>query len=299
MRTMQNSAIRLLRSILYVPASKEKVLKKAPNLGADGLILDLEDSVPIQLKTEARVLAKESLGLIDSKNILRTVRINGLNTDFWVDDVVTIFSSEPDAIVVPKVDSLATLQPLFGLLSTMESVNSGRPIPAIWAMIESPLGVINSYSIAAHPRINALMLGTSDLGAALGVAATVERENMSFALQQTVLAAKAAEIYVLDGVFVDLKDHQGFVTQCRDGAGLGFDGKTVIHPSQIEPANQLFLPSEAQVVKARKILSSWQHAKNSGEEICVVDGVLVERLHARRSLEILKSVNEMLDITDL
>ncbi|MBF0358023.1 MAG: CoA ester lyase [Magnetococcales bacterium] len=296
---MQNSASRLLRSILYVPASKEKVLKKAPNLGSDGLILDLEDSVPIQLKSEARLLAKESLRQVDSNNVLRTVRINGLNTGFWVDDVEAVFSSEPDAIVVPKVDSLAALQPLFDLLSTLESVNSGRFTPAVWAMIESPLGVLNSYSIAAHPRIGALMLGTSDLGAALGVAATVDRSNMSSALQQTVLSAKAAGVFVLDGVFVDLKDPQGFITQCRDGAGLGFDGKTVIHPSQIDSANRLFLPSEAQVAKARKILSLWQQANISGEEICVVDGVLVERLHARRSLKILKSVNEMLDIADL
>ncbi|MBF0446105.1 MAG: CoA ester lyase [Magnetococcales bacterium] len=296
---MQNSLSRLLRSLLYVPASKQKVLKKAPHLGADGLILDLEDSVPSQQKADARALARQTLLEVNSKDILRTVRINSLSTDLWMDDVEAVFSGLPDALVVPKVDSVVSLQKLFDLLAKLEADHSGKFICPVWAMIESPLGVINAYTIANHPAVSCLVMGTSDLGAALGVAPGVERGSMSVALQQTVLAAKAAGVGVIDGVFVDLKNPQGFARQCREGAGLGFNGKTVIHPSQVLPANQLFLPTNFEVEHARKVLASWQQAHSQGEEICLVDGVLVERLHARRALETLKSVNEMMEITDL
>jgi citrate lyase beta subunit len=296
---MQNSLSRLLRSLLYVPASKQKVLKKAPHLDADCLILDLEDSVPIQLKANARILAKQTLLEVKSKDVLRTVRINSLSTDLWMDDVLAVFDGLPDALVVPKVDSIESLQKLFDLLAKLEADHVSKFVCPVWAMIESPLGVINAYTIAGHPSVSCLVMGTSDLGAALGVVSGVERGNMSVALQQTVLAAKAAGVGVVDGVFVDLKNPEGFASQCREGAGLGFNGKTVIHPSQVLPANQLFLPANNEVENARKILTSWQQAHSRGEEICLVDGVLVERLHARRALEILKSVNEMLEITDL
>ncbi|MBF0195692.1 MAG: CoA ester lyase [Magnetococcales bacterium] len=296
---MQNSLSRLLRSVLYVPASNQKVLKKAPHLDADCLILDLEDSVPSQLKESARILAQETLQKVDNKDILRTVRINSLETDYWIEDVKAVFSGLPDALVVPKVDSISSLQKLFDLLTKLEEEHSAEFVCPVWAMIESPLGVINSYTIANHPSVSCLVMGTSDLGAALGVVPSVDRANMSVSLQQTVLAAKAAGVGIIDGVFVDLKNPEGFATQCRMGADIGFNGKTVIHPSQILPANKIFLPTEAEVEHARKILTSWQRAHSQGEEICLVDGVLVERLHARRALEILKSVNEMLGITDL
>ncbi|MBF0379394.1 MAG: CoA ester lyase [Magnetococcales bacterium] len=296
---MQNSLFGLLRSVLYVPASNQKVLKKAPHLDADCLILDLEDSVPEQQKENARALALETLNAVESKDILRTVRINALNSELWMDDVQAIFDGRPDALVVPKVDSIASLQKLFDLLTGLEANHPGGFTCSVWAMIESPLGVINAYTIAKHPRISLLVMGTSDLGAALGIAPTVERGGMAVALQQTVLAAKAAGVGVIDGVFVDLRDPQGFADQCRYGAALGFNGKTVIHPSQVLPANQLFLPSKAEIEHAKTVLHSWQKAYEQGEEICLVDGVLVERLHARRALEILKSVNEMVEVTDL
>jgi citrate lyase beta subunit len=295
---MRYSENQLLRSILYVPASQEKVLKKAPTLGADALILDLEDSVPPQAKAQARILAQKSLLDIKVQQVLRTVRINALSTDLWIADSKTIFSGRPDGIVVPKVDRVEALLPLDAQLTDLEQDGGGYTC-SIWAMIESPLGVVNAHAIACHPRVDCLVMGTSDLVAAMGVDVEVDRRNLAVVLQQAVLAAKAAGIPIIDGVFGDLKNSAGFEAQCREGAGLGFDGKTIIHPSQVEPANRLFLPSDSAVTNARRILFAWQEARGRGEEICLVDGVLVERLHARRALEILKSVNEILDSTDL
>ena len=295
---MQDPDLQLLRTVLYVPASKPKVLAKAPTLGADALILDLEDSVPPQAKAEARIMARDTLMLVTKKQVLRTVRINAMSTDLWIDDATTIFSGQPESIVLPKVGHVDELQPLDALLTELEQRQPGEYLCKVWAMIESPLGVINSYAIASHPRVSCLVMGTSDLSAALGVGVAVERKNFHVALQQTILAAKAANIPIIDGVFVDLDDQDGFATQCREGADLGFDGKTVIHPKQIAPANRLFLPSAFEVSKARKILSAWLEAKGNGEEICLVDGALVERLHAHRAGEILRSVGETVDFTE-
>ncbi len=287
---MQDFTSRLLRSILYVPASQQKVLKKAPTLGADALILDLEDSVPPQAKAEARIMARDTLNSVANSEVLRTVRINALNTELWQDDVKTVFSARPDGLVVPKVDSVDSLQPLIELVETLEDEASDGFRGSVWAMIESPVAVLNAYAIASHHRVDCLVMGTSDLTAALGVAPGVERGNMAFALQQTVLSAKAAGIPVIDGVFVDLTDGDGFAAQCREGAALGFSGKTVIHPRQVPFANSLYMPSDAEVERARRVLESWRKAHGRGEEICVVDGMLVERLHARRAAEILTRI---------
>ncbi|MBF0446575.1 MAG: CoA ester lyase [Magnetococcales bacterium] len=283
---------RLLRSALYVPASQEKVMEKAPTLGADVLIFDLEDSVPPHGKAEARLQAQKKLGQCPEEAFW-TVRINSLETNLWQEDITTIFPGHPGSVVVPKIDRVESLAPLDDWLGELEKAEGKGVVTPIWAMIESPLGVLNAFAIASHPRVSCLVLGTSDLTSALGVPVLVERDHFSLALQQTVLAARAAGVPVIDGVFVDLKDAAGFERQCREGARLGFDGKTVIHPSQISPANQLFLPSDIEVSKAEKILSSWRLAHSRGEEICVVDGQLVERLHARRAIDILRRVGRI------
>ncbi|MBF0454652.1 MAG: CoA ester lyase [Magnetococcales bacterium] len=296
---MKHTESRLLRSVLYVPASQKRVLEKAPKLKADALILDLEDSVSPQAKAEARQLACETLLRVPEDALVRTVRINGLSTDWWSEDITTVFPGQPDGIVVPKVDGVESLKPLDDQLSHMEKSLVCEYRPSIWAMIESPLGVINAHAIASHPRVSCLVMGTSDLIAALGVRAGVDRSNLAMALQQSVLAAKAAGVPILDGVFLDLKDGEGFETQCREGAGLGFAGKTVIHPSQVGPANALFLPSDDEIARARNTLVLWRKAQQRGEEICLVEGVLVERLHARRAAIILKSVGEISDFSTI
>ncbi|MBF0177926.1 MAG: CoA ester lyase [Magnetococcales bacterium] len=281
---MSEIASPLLRSVLYVPGSNTKALAKAPGLGADALILDLEDSVAPEAKVAARGHTLEFLRQVDGKSLFRTVRINGIQTDLWRDDVTAVFPGSPEAITVPKVDRVEDLTDLDLLLGQLEK---GRAPCPVWAMIESPLGVIHAHAIARHPRVACLVLGTSDLGEALGVESTPEREPLQYALQQVILAARAAGVAVIDGVFLNLKDPDGMVAQCRQGVRLGFDGKTVIHPSQVVVANQAFMPAPAAVERARRLVAAWQAARDQGEEICLLDGRLIERLHVRQAQRLL------------
>ncbi|MBF0425465.1 MAG: CoA ester lyase [Magnetococcales bacterium] len=274
----------LLRSVLYVPGSNTKALAKAPGLGADALILDLEDSVAPEAKVAARGHILEALRQIDHQTLFRTVRINGMQTDLWRDDVTTVFPGLPDAITVPKVDHVDDLAELARLLDQLEGGQAPCPI---WAMIESPLGVLNAFAIAAHPRVSCLVLGTSDLGEALGVEATPERESLQYALQHCVLAARAAGVAIIDGVFLNLKDADGMTAQCRQGVRLGFDGKTVIHPNQVVAANTAFMPAAAAIERAQRLVAAWQAARDRGEEICLLDGRLIERLHVRQAQRLL------------
>ncbi|MBF0153659.1 MAG: CoA ester lyase [Magnetococcales bacterium] len=274
----------LLRSVLYVPGSNTKALAKAPGLGADALILDLEDSVAPEAKVAARGHTLAALQQMDRQMVFRTVRINGVQTDLWRDDVTAVWPGAPDAITVPKVDQVDDLADLDRLLAQLEDGKAPSPV---WAMIESPLGVINAFSIARHPRVSCLVLGTSDLGETLGVEASPEREPLQYALQQCVLAARAAGVTVIDGVFLNLKDADGMNAQCRQGMRLGFDGKTVIHPTQVLAANAAFMPGPAVVERASRLVAAWQEARSRGEEICVLDGRLVERLHVRQAQRLL------------
>ncbi|NGZ25579.1 MAG: hypothetical protein G8345_01670 [Magnetococcales bacterium] len=155
-------------------------------------------------------------------------------------------------------------------------------------MIESPLGVLQAFAIAVHPMVSCLVMGTADLAKEMRVQIRgAKRANLHFALQSVILAARAAQVTVLDGVYGQFKDEEGFLTQCQEGAELGFDGKTLIHPSQVAVANRLFLPAEEEVVFARRVVAAWQHAYERGEEICVVDGRMIERLHAQDALRLI------------
>ncbi|MBF0181060.1 MAG: CoA ester lyase [Magnetococcales bacterium] len=269
----------LLRSVLYVPGSNPKTLAKAPILGADALILDLEDSVAPEAKENARVNVLETLQKTSASNAFqRVVRINGMGSDLWREDLRVVLPGGPDAIAISKTESVAELEQL--------AMESGDTVP-VWAMIESPLGVFNALEIARHPLVSALVMGTSDLARALHLPPQPDRIGLRHALGQTILAARAAQIAVLDGVFLNIRDPDGFLAECQDGARLGFDGKTVIHPAQIEPANLVFLPGEQEVERARRILDAWQAARGRGEEICLLDGRLVERLHADQAARLL------------
>lgn len=277
----------LLRSVLYTPGSNPRLLAKAPRTGADALILDLEDAVAPEAKALAREQVLEVLRNTDGE-ILRTVRINGLQTSWWREDVTTVLPGRPDAITVAKVEHPEALVSLHDYLAHLERGVSRLATTPLWAMIETPKGVIHAYAIASHPRVTALVMGTSDLAKALRLPRAKERYALHHALQQTILAARAARVLVLDGVFTDLTDAEGFAEQCREGARLGFDGKTLIHPSQVEPANLAFLPGEDEVAKARRIIAHWQQASALGEELCVVDGHLIERLHAQEAARLLQ-----------
>ncbi|MBF0340032.1 MAG: CoA ester lyase [Magnetococcales bacterium] len=274
----------LLRSVLYVPGSNLKTLAKAPTLNADGLILDLEDSVAPEAKAQARQNVLETLRTTPAGHPqTRVVRINGIHTPLWEDDLNAVLTGLPDAVVISKVETPADLDGPAEHLYRLEQL---REFPcALWAMIETPLGVRHAFEIASHPLVTCLVMGTSDLTRALGIPGDPQRIGLRHALQQTLLAARAARVRILDGVFVDLKNPEGFHAECHDGSLLGFDGKTVIHPNQIEPANLAFLPSERQAGEDRAVLDAWNAARARGEEICVVNGRLVERLHADQAAQ--------------
>lgn len=290
-QTMDTTTVFLARSVLYVPGSNPRALAKASTLGADALILDLEDSVAPGAKAEARHAIRH---LLDQRAIPRprlTVRINGPTTSAWRDDLEITLPGRPDAMVLPKVESLAEVEEVAAAMAALEDrLKLEAPTP-LWAMIESPLGVLHAPAIAGHPRVVALVMGTSDLGKALRVRPAPGRPALQTALQSVVLAARAENIAVLDGVFLDLKDGEGFATQCREGAAMGFDGKTIIHPAQIEPANRAFLPTPDERADAVRILDAWRAAADRGEEICLLDGRLVERLHAQEAERIVTLCN--------
>ncbi|MBF0588644.1 MAG: CoA ester lyase [Magnetococcales bacterium] len=271
------------RSALYVPGSKARALEKAPTLGADALIIDLEDSVAPDAKEAARRATLQFLRAhAGESELFCTVRINALHHDLWRDDLEAVLPGAPDALVVPKVEHFEDLMALESLLETHDSTGEIR----LWAMIESPLAVLNAFDIARHPRVSALMMGTSDLTRELRPYNAMLRGNepdrspFHTALQQVVLAGRAAGVNLIDGVYVDLKDVSGFAAECQEGLRLGFDGKSVIHPSQIGPANTIFLPSDEELQRAKRILDAWHAAQKIGDEVCVVEGRLVERLHA-------------------
>ncbi|MEG3638495.1 HpcH/HpaI aldolase/citrate lyase family protein [Magnetococcus sp. PR-3] len=278
---MKHAAPVLLRSTLYVPGSNPRALAKSADLGADALIFDLEDSVAPEMKGEARRFIREALAEERASSPLTVVRINAMATSMWREDLEATLGGQPDAIAVPKVNHRDELQILVDFLMEWEQKNEIKRPMSIWPMVESPLGVINALTIAQSPRVNCLIMGTSDLAKALHVRTGPDgRDGMSYALQHCVLAARAAGVAILDGVYVDIQGEEGFVAQCQEGVRLGFDGKTLVHPSQVQPANRAFLPDQVEIQRARRVLEGWRKASAKGEEICVVDGYLVERLHA-------------------
>ncbi|MBF0614047.1 MAG: CoA ester lyase [Magnetococcales bacterium] len=274
----------LLRSVLYVPGSNPKTLAKAPTLSADGLILDLEDSVAPEAKNQARLNVLSTLHATrDTPNLVRVVRINAIHTDLWHDDLTITLPGRPDAVAISKVESPDELEGPAALLRHLEETQGHAC--RLWAMIETPLGVLNALAIARHPLVTCLVMGTSDLARALIIPGDPQRIGLRHALQQTILAARAAHVQIIDGVYVNIRDPEGFAAECLDGARLGFDGKSLIHPSQIAPANQTFLPGADEALADQTIVAAWNEARARGEEICVVHGKLVERLHADQAAQ--------------
>nr|CRH06635.1 putative Citrate lyase beta subunit [Candidatus Magnetococcus massalia] len=284
---MKNASPVLMRSALYVPGSNPRALAKARELDADVHIYDLEDSVAPEMKAESRRHVTDALRSARPGSTLRTVRINAMATSLWQADLESVLVGQPDALVVPKVNSGQELTALVNFLQDWEKRTQSSVVPGIWPMIESPMGVLNAYEIATANRVTGLVMGTSDLAKALRVPNTPRREGLLLALQQCVLAARAAGVIILDGVYIDIRGEEAFISQCQDGVRMGFDGKTVIHPSQVAGANRAFLPTQLEVDQARARLDGWRKASARGEEICMVDGHLVERLHAEDAERVL------------
>jgi len=278
--------VRPRRSFLYMPASNPRALEKARELPVDGLILDLEDAVAPEAKARARDAVVKALkeGFGDREVL---VRINGLDTRWWVDDIDTAASARPDAVLVPKVSSPRQLQDLAARLVDMGT----DPHVRVWAMMETPLAVLNVRDIAAaaldsETRLAGFVMGTNDLAKDTGAHIVPGRAPMLPWLMNCLAAARAYGLVILDGVYNDLGNAEGFAEECRQARDLGFDGKTLIHPRQIEPCNQAFSPTPEEVEAARKIIAAFDLPENENKGVIQVDGRMVERLHAEMARRI-------------
>ena len=272
------------RSVLYIPGSKERALDKARNLPVDAIIFDLEDAVSPDAKDAARDTLAVALAAGGYGDRARIVRINGLETAWGAGDVAALRDADVDAFLLPKAGSAADVQALADMLP------GGMPI---WAMIETPQGVLNAGEIAAHPRLTGFVAGTNDLAKELNCRHRADRLPLLAALQTMLLAARAHDVIAVDGVYNQFKDDDGLRAECDQGRDMGFDGKTLIHPAQVEIANTAFSPSPEEVDLARRQIAAFDEVQKTGQGVAVVDGQIVENLHvdtARRILAMASSV---------
>lgn len=263
-------ASRPYRSVLYIPGSRERALEKAKALPVDAIIFDLEDAVTVDEKVNARGLLVETLKAGGYGERARIVRINGLDTPWGADDAAALASLDIDAVLLPKVNNALDVKPLTDLLG---------PDTPVWAMIETPRGIINAMEIAAHPRVTGFVLGTNDLAKDLNCRFRADRLPLMASLQQSLLAARAHGVICVDGVYNAFKDDDGLKAECEQGRDLGFDGKTLIHPAQVAIANAAFAPSAEEVDLAQRQIQAFDDAEAAGQGVAVVDGRIVENLH--------------------
>jgi len=276
--------IRPRRSVLYMPGSRARALEKAKSLAADALILDLEDAVAPAEKLNARALVADAARARGFGKREVIIRINGLDTEWGLGDLVTACAAGPDAILVPKVN---TAEELLKIERLMES-NGAPETTKIWAMMETPLGMLNAQEIAfASPRLAAFVMGTNDLVKELHGAHTEQRLPVITALGLAMLAARAADIACLDGVYNAYQDDAGLRESCLQGRAMGFDGKTLIHPAQLAVTNEVFAPSEEDLELARAYVAAFAEATAKGEAVAVVDGRIVENLHVENAQRLL------------
>ena len=271
------------RSVLYMPGANTRALEKAKSLPADSLILDLEDAVAPDAKAQARENIRTALAT-GFGHREAVVRINGLNTQWGLDDLKAFADTRADAILLPKVESASQIQKVASLLKQFNPANTMK----IWAMIETPLAIFHLPEIASsHPMLEALVLGTSDLVKDLHARHTPSRVETQTALSLSVLAARAHQLCVLDGVHLTLEDEEGLKQSCVQGRDMGFDGKTLIHPSQIAFANEIFGPSSEEIEEAKQRINAYDAAISSGAGIVLLNGKLVEELHIQDAKRIL------------
>jgi citrate lyase subunit beta/citryl-CoA lyase len=272
--------VRPRRSVLYVPASNARALEKARTLAADAIIVDLEDAVAPAVKAEARdrAVAAIAAGGFGEREVV--LRVNGADTPWGADDLRAAARAGADAVLLPKVESAQQVTDAEWLLADAGAPETLR----LWAMIETPRGVLAAPVIAAAtPRLACLVAGTSDLVKDLGARHTAGRAEVLPALGLLLLAARAHGLAALDGVHLDLADDAGLEAACRQARDLGFDGKTLVHPRSIAIANRAFAPSAEDVAAARAIIAAHAEAERAGQGVAVVDGRLVERLHVERA----------------
>tara|TARA_R110002110_G_scaffold117021_22_gene289235 strand:+ start:1081 stop:1938 length:858 start_codon:yes stop_codon:yes gene_type:complete len=272
---------RPLRSVLYIPGSKPRALDKARTLACDAIIFDLEDAVSPDEKAGARDTLADALTQGGYGSRLKVIRINALDTEWGADDARAAAKMDADAILLPKVGSPADLEALAEIVGD---------IP-LWAMMETPGAMLNAPAIAAHRQLQAMVMGTNDLAKDLQTRFRADRLPLLTGLGLCVLAAKAHDCAIIDGVFNAFKDDAGHKVECDQGRDMGFDGKTLIHPAQLDVANAAFSPTEEEADLARRQIAAYEEVIASGQSVAVVDGKIVENLHVATARETLAKLD--------
>lgn len=267
----------VLRSVLYMPSSNARALDKARTIPADAIIFDLEDAVAPDAKELARRQACEAVRSGSYGDRVLMIRCNGLDTPWGEADLRAAAAAGPAAVVVPKVSGVDHLRAVAGLIGDLP----------VWAMVETPTAVFDVRSIAAFGQVTALVLGTNDLAKELRAALLPGRATLLPHLATALLGGREAGVTVLDGVYNDVKDLAGFEAECVQAAQLGFDGKTLVHPTQVEVANRVWAPTEDEVAAARRVVDAFTAAERDGRGVVVVDGRMVENLHRDNALRTL------------
>ena len=282
--------LRPRRSVLYMPGANERALEKAKGIAADALILDLEDAVAPDAKADARdrVCAAVRSGEYGAKELI--IRINGLGTQWHAEDIAAAAAAGPAAVLVPKVN---TGDEVRHLVAELEA--AGAPEHTmLWAMLETPEAMFNALGIVtASPRLTVLVMGTNDLVKELHAEHVPGRAPLQVGLQSCVMAARYGKKVILDGVFNDIKDDAGFAAECLQARQFGFDGKTLIHPSQVEPCNTTFAPGDDEIDHSRRVIAAFEEAEAEGRGVVTVDGRMIENLHvdnARRVLAVADAI---------
>lgn len=294
---MTETTARPRRSVLYMPGSNARAMEKARDIPADALILDLEDAVAPDAKEEARtqIVHAVTQGGYGKREI--AIRVNGLDTPWGIDDIKAAVAAGPDAILVPKINSAEDV----ARAETALIQAGAKPELQLWCMIETPLAILNIQSIAAkakepRSRMTVWVMGTNDIAKELRAAHTADRLPMLASLGLAIVAARAYGLVALDGVYNDIKNEAGFAAICEQGRDMGFDGKTLIHPSQVGPCNRIFSPDSETVAFARKTIEAFGMPENKGKGVLKVDGRMVEILHAeiaRRTVAIADAIAEL------
>ena len=285
------STYRPRRSVLYMPAANQRALEKAKDIPADALIFDLEDAVAPDAKELAREQACNAAASSDYGNRELTIRCNGLDTPWCREDILAAAGAAPSAVVIPKVDGPEYLAEVSEVLD-----EGGAPAATeIWAMVETPAGILCVDQIAQFERTAVLVMGTNDMAKELRASITQDRHALLPYLAMCLLAARAADVGILDGVYNDIKNEEGFEQVCRQGAEMGFDGKTLIHPSQVAPTNESFSPSLYELEFHQRVIEEFEAAQNEGRGVLTVDGKMIENLHvddARRAIAMAEAIAE-------
>jgi len=267
--------MQLRRSVLYMPASNRRAMEKSQSLDVDVLIFDLEDAVAASAKQSAREEIQYALKHFHYPHQEVLIRINALDSPWGEADIMSLKGLAFDGIVLPKVENSKAL------LENIRTINQQlERKPALWLMTETPKGVLHAPELyACHPQISAIMMGTSDLGKELRIEPSHERLGLLHCLSQCLLAARAQGLDIIDGVFTDLNDAQGLRLQCQQAKDLGFDGKSLIHPKQVQSCHQAFSANKEQLQQAYRIVKAWKEAAQESQGVCLVDGQLIENLH--------------------